>query len=163
MTRLAAQRRSRPGHRQRGFQRALFAVIVTSIFLTANIRADQTGLLLVELTGMNSDDGSLVYAIWSDPQHWLEADPLREGSVPVESGSSVISVRGLPYGEYALSAYHDLNGNMKLDTGLFGIPKEPIGTSNNAKVRFGPPKFEDAVFQLDEPQLTITINVRKVL
>lgn len=111
---------------------------------------------------MASDEGSLVYAMWSGPENWLETDTIRDGVVPINDGTSVISLTGLAYGEYAVSVYHDRNDNRKLDTGLFGIPKEPLGTSNDAKIRFGPPRYEDAVFELDQPTLSIQIPVKKL-
>jgi uncharacterized protein (DUF2141 family) len=120
------------------------------------------GVLIVTLSGMKSDEGRLVYAMWSGPDGWLEGNTVREGAVGIEAGRSMIRFEGLAHGEYAISAYHDRNGNGKLDTGLFGIPKEPLGTSNDAKIRFGPPKYEDAVFILDRSELSIEIPVRKV-
>jgi uncharacterized protein (DUF2141 family) len=40
-------------------------------------------------------------------------------------------------GECVINVYQDLNGNGKCDSGLFGIPKEPVGITNwNGK---GPP------------------------
>ena len=120
------------------------------------------GTLVVNLTGMKSDDGRLVYAIWSGPEGWLESNNIREGAVPIVEGASKLRVEDLPYGEFAISAYHDKNDNGKLDTGMFGIPKEALGTSNDATVRFGPPKYEDAVFHLEQPELTIHIPVRKL-
>jgi len=36
----------------------------------------------------------------------------------------------LPIGEGAFNIYQDANNNGKLDTGIFGIPKEPVGISN---------------------------------
>lgn len=122
----------------------------------------ETGQLRVQLKGMESDDGNLVYAMWSDPENWLADDPVRAGSVPIRNGAGIIVLRDLPFGEYAISVYHDRNANQKLDTGLFRIPKEPIGTSNDAKARFGPPRYEDARFNLDQPELTITIEVKKL-
>ena len=121
-----------------------------------------TGTLTVILGGMQSDEGVLTYAMWSGPANWLEQGAVREGSVPIEAGTSTLVMRDLPHGEYAISAYHDQNGNGRLDTGLFRIPKEPIGTSNDAKVRFGPPSYDDARFVLNQPELTITIQVRKL-
>lgn len=121
-----------------------------------------SGTLTVILSGMTSDEGSLVYAIWSGPQGWLETNNIDDGSVPVKDGSSEIRFESLPYGEYAISVYHDLNDNGKIDTGLFRIPKEPLGTSNDAKIRFGPPRYEDAAFILHQPELTIHISVRKL-
>lgn len=65
----------------------------------------------------------------------------------------------LPSGEYAISLYHDENENNKLDTGWFGIPNEGYGCSNNAKGMMGPPKYEDAKFQLtSNKEMTIKIN-----
>jgi len=36
----------------------------------------------------------------------------------------------LPQGECMVWAYQDGNNNGKLDSGIFGIPKEPIGLTN---------------------------------
>jgi uncharacterized protein (DUF2141 family) len=72
----------------------------------------------------------------------------------VEDGRSPRSPNGrvrleltdLAPGEYAVSVVHDENGNNTLDTNWVGMPKEGIGTSNNAKGRMGPPKYRDAKF-----------------
>ena len=111
---------------------------------------------------MTSDEGKAVYAVWFGGEHWLEDHAVREGSVPVSNGTASIALQGLPYGEYAISAFHDRNGNGRLDTGLFGIPKEPLGTSNDAKIRFGPPKYADAAFVLDQPEQTMRIMIHKI-
>jgi uncharacterized protein (DUF2141 family) len=66
----------------------------------------------------------------------------------------------VPSDRDAIQAYHDENGNRKLDTGLFGIPKEPYGFSNNARNLLGLPKFEDAAFMLSGDALTVTITVQ---
>jgi len=124
--------------------------------------ADTTATLVVELHGMTSDAGAVVYAVWRGPEGWLETGAIREGSVPVAGGAGTITLDGLPYGEYAVSVFHDRNGNGRLDTGFFRIPKEPIGTSNDAKIRFGPPRYEDAAFPVDRPTVSIAIGVHKI-
>lgn len=48
----------------------------------------------------------------------------------------------LPPGEYAIAAYQDLNENQKLDAGIFHIPKEPYGFSNNYRPGMSAPKYE---------------------
>ena len=138
----------------------LMACCVLAVPMTA--LADGAGALIVNLSGMKSDEGRMVYAIWSGPEGWLEGNTLREGAVEITEGRSMIRFEDLAHGEYAISVYHDRNGNGKLDTGLFGIPKEPLGTSNDAKIRFGPPRYEDAAFILDRSELSIEIPVRKV-
>jgi uncharacterized protein (DUF2141 family) len=41
-----------------------------------------------------------------------------------------------------------------------GIPKEGYGASNDAKVTFGPPKYEDARFVLKGNPETLRIKMR---
>jgi uncharacterized protein (DUF2141 family) len=49
-------------------------------------------------------------------------------------------------GTYAVSVLHDVNSNGDLDTNFLGIPKEPLGFSNGAKPKMGPPSFDAAKF-----------------
>jgi uncharacterized protein (DUF2141 family) len=49
-------------------------------------------------------------------------------------------------GFLAAAAYHDENGNNRMDSNFIGIPTEGTGASNNAESPFGPPKFRDARF-----------------
>jgi uncharacterized protein (DUF2141 family) len=48
----------------------------------------------------------------------------------------------IPYGEYAIATYQDENNNGILDTGWFGIPKEPVGMSNFSGKGFPPNNFD---------------------
>ena len=121
-----------------------------------------SGRLIVELTGMKTDEGLIVYAMWSGSEGWLKSNTVREGNSPITAGRSILEFDDLPYGEYAISVYQDRNENGKLDTGLFRVPKEPFGFSNEPKLRFGPPKYEDAAFMLNQPEQTIQIPVRKL-
>ncbi len=59
-------------------------------------------------------------------------------------GATVVSFTGVPPGDYAISAFYDLNGNQKLDKNLWGAPKEPVAFSNNASASYGAPEFAAA-------------------
>ncbi len=52
---------------------------------------------------------------------------------------------GLAPGRYALKAFQDLNGNGKIDIGIFG-PKEPWATYRLARPKLRPPRFEEMAF-----------------
>jgi uncharacterized protein (DUF2141 family) len=65
----------------------------------------------------------------------------------------------LPEGEYAISVYHDANDNNKLDTGIFGIPSEGYGFSNNVKGFMGPPSYEKTKFSLTTDSMIVRINL----
>ena len=79
----------------------------------------------------------------------------------VSNGQATIVFHDLPEGEYAIAAFHDANSNGKMDTNMLGIPKEAYGASNDAKGTLGPPKFEDARFEI-QGDTEITIKLRKV-
>ena len=66
----------------------------------------------------------------------------------------------LPAGPYAVAAFHDLNGNGKLDRTALGPPAEPYGFSNDARGNFGPPGFDSAAIDLSPGRHTIRIRVR---
>ncbi len=75
----------------------------------------------------------------------------RAGSFKVSgqaSGTVTLLFRDVPPGRYAVALLHDENGNGKADRAAMMIPKEGFGFSRDAKVRFGPPRFGDAAFDL---------------
>lgn len=74
----------------------------------------------------------------------------------------VLDISGLPPGDYAISAIHDENDNKKLDKSFIGMPTEGVAFSNNAKISFGPPKFEKARFHI-EGETAQTLRMRYFL
>lgn len=66
-------------------------------------------------------------------------------------------------GSYAIALLHDENDNGKADRALGMMPKEGFGFSRDAKVRMGPPKFDDAVFEFDGTDAQLTIRMRYML
>lgn len=61
-------------------------------------------------------------------------------------------------GQWALSAFEDVNENGKLDMGMFG-PKEPNGFSR-AFTAWRKPKFEDVSFEVKAPVQGATIALK---
>ena len=82
-------------------------------------------------------------------------------TVPARDAASV-SFDGLPPGEYALALFHDENGNKKLDTFL-GIPREGYGFSRNPAVHFGPPRFQQARFEVSGGIARLSIRMQYLL
>lgn len=76
------------------------------------------------------------------------APGITEGTIEMVEPGSVTYVYELPPGTYAIGIFHDVNLNNKMDSNLFGIPKEQYGFSNNARAFLGPPAFEAAAFEL---------------
>jgi len=117
--------------------------------------ADTTGgpetPVRVELEGLVDATGKVYIAVYDNDDDWLGDDVFASREVDIESareGELVSTELLLPPGEYAITIFYDSNGNGELDTNFIGLPKEPIAMSNNAKPRFGPPKYEDAAFEV---------------
>ncbi len=84
------------------------------------------------------------------------------GTAPALAGVTTVIVRGVPPGRYAAQAFHDENGNDRVDR-VLGIPTEGVGFSNDAPIRLAPPKFADAAFEVDARPRTIAFRLRYFL
>jgi uncharacterized protein (DUF2141 family) len=118
--------------------------------------------LTIAVSNIKSDVGNMNYAIYNNEDNWLGDGVVTDKTLVVadtiENGAISTSF-DLPAGDYAVSVHHDDNDNGKMDTNFIGIPKEPIGLSNGAVAKFGPPKYKDAVFTLSEDGAEITIEL----
>lgn len=118
-------------------------------------------LLEIQVSNIKYDKGSIMVAIYDDPDEFLKDGAVFTTTYAVSvSGSVLIPVDGLRPGKYAVSVFHDVNSNHKLDTNFLGIPSEPIGFSNNARGKMGPPRFEDAVCTITGGSQILTLTLR---
>jgi uncharacterized protein (DUF2141 family) len=127
--------------------------------------AEETTVLNLELTGLQDASGDLYIAVYNSKETWLGDDVVMGAKVVIAEALDGEVVRHqfqLPPGEYALSIFHDENDNGKLDTNFIGIPKEPVALSNNARPKFGPPKYKDAVFELGAEPLVQNISMENL-
>ena len=114
--------------------------------------------LTIEVSGVESASGKIVVSVYKTAESFLKT-PDASVAVAAAIPGVVAVIRKLEPGEYAVSAYQDLNGNGQIDRSMFGIPKEPNGASNNAREKFGPPKFEQAKFKVGSADLTIALTL----
>ena len=120
-----------------------------------------TAVLTIDVSGFESDEGVLMLAMWNSEEGFLERDPYRYAEVDIEGGKSRVVFEGVAFGRYGISVYHDKNDNAKLDTGLFRIPKEAFGFSNDAMGRMGPPNFDKASFVIESHNVIHPIKLKK--
>lgn len=74
--------------------------------------------------------------------------------VSVNAGTMTIVFENVPEGMYAVAVFQDIDANKDLKTNFVGLPQEPIGFSQDARISFGPPSFEDAKFEVQAGQQT---------
>lgn len=119
------------------------------------------GDIQVEINGVKGNSGSVVILLYTSSAGFptKTSKAKRAYMATVSGGKARRTISGLAPGTYALSVYHDANGNGELDTNWIGMPKEGVGASNNAKGTMGPPKFKDAKFSLGSAGITQSIKL----
>lgn len=136
---------------------ALFAAAAAALIAVG--AAARAGDLTVEVQGIKSAQGEIAVGLFDQADQFPKQ--VAHGLRLVATKDSVVAVfKDLKPGTYAISAYHDENDNKKLDRGLFGIPKEPYGFSQEARGEGGPPQFRDAQFEVPADGGRVLIKLR---
>ena len=94
------------------------------------------------------------------------ASPIRapaEVQYAAEQPNSPIELRVYRGANGAYTLYQDENDNHSVDRNILGLPREPIGFSNNAPIRFAPPAFRDAALAFSGGEESISLRLRHFL
>ncbi len=135
-------------------RRVAFALLLVAAALAAPARAQdaaKAGGIKVEVTGIRNDKGQLGCSLWSGPQGFPRdsSHKLRRVFEPIHGNRGECVFGGVPAGDYAVSVFHDENGNGKFDSNFMGYPLEGYGFSNNVKPQFKDPSFDETKFHYD--------------
>jgi uncharacterized protein (DUF2141 family) len=102
----------------------------------------------VVITNLRSNKGHVLVSLFNSsagfPDNANKA--LRKVQLSINNNVATTNFSGLPAGNYAIGILHDENDDQKMNTNIFGIPKEGYGFSNNVMGTFGPPSFSRASF-----------------
>ncbi len=137
------------------------------------IDIDTVTTITVKITKIETLEGVLQVGLYNNEADWDE-----DVAVNSDGGNEFILKReeaktreqdvvfeGVPAGIYGISLYQDLdnNGVLNRDDILNLLPQEPYGFSNNVVPSFGPPKFEDCNFEVEEKQrIELTIELIEI-
>ena len=134
------------------FHVVAFAILMLA--LPAAARADQTAkpsAISVEVSGFRNDKGQLGCSLFNGPDGFPRdgSKVFRHMWAPIHGGHAQCVFPGVPASDYAVTIFHDENGNKKFDSNFVGYPLEGYGFSNNVKPRFKAPEFDDCRFHYD--------------
>ncbi|PZX17049.1 uncharacterized protein (DUF2141 family) [Palleronia aestuarii] len=146
------EKRPFPVLRERG-QSLLLALFATLCLGSAASAADVSVLV----DGLRGEVGLLRVAICTQGD-FLTAKCAITASAPAPQGK--VRLSDVPAGQYAIQAYHDENSNGRLDRNMLGRPMEGMAFSRDAPMRFGPPRYADAVVTIPETGGTTTMTMR---
>ncbi len=122
---------------------------------------DQTGSIIVRLTGFEHDANTVKLCVCRSEDECARTEVgYRTAEAAIRDKKAVWVFEDMPYGTYSIKAFHDENGNNRLDTNRLGKPTERYGFSNNADGRFGPPPFSATAFMLNSAETAIEIRLQ---
>lgn len=115
--------------------------------------------LAVAVHEVRGGEGRVKLMLFEREEGFRKEDRARQVlALPAAAGTVSGVFRDLPPGRYAVIAYHDEDGDGKLDLRFGMFPKEGYGLSNNPKLS-GPPKFKDAAFEVAQAGHRIAIRL----
>jgi len=99
----------------------------------------------------------------NEPKRFLVKNgSLYVASTPATSGQTRFCLFVPNPGTYAIAIYHDEDSSGTINRGgLFGIPSEAVGFSNNPTIFLGPPSLRSVLVKIDHSNQNTTINVKK--
>lgn len=118
-----------------------------------------TANFTVKVEGVDGRRGHVLVAVCTEDQ-FLGAGCTSTGKVPAAPGAVTIVLTNVAPGVYAVQAFHDENDNMDIDRSLLGLPKEGMGFSNDAPMRYGPPQFADAAITIGAEDAATSLRMR---
>jgi uncharacterized protein (DUF2141 family) len=145
-------------------------LLLLAILVAPEARHAQASELRIAVEGVRSPEGSLLIGLYDTADSFNRAiaesgkegflnDPRRVAGAALRANGGLragVVFTNLRPGLYAIIAFHDENGNGKLDKNFWGVPIEPYGFSNGARAHLGPPSFADAVISItDENAISI--------
>ena len=127
--------------------------------------ASAANVIKVVVVDFHSNKGQANCALFGSADGFPEtsAKAIKTTNAKIEKQQALCGFSGVAPGDYAVAVFHDENSNGRLERNFMGIPKEGVGASNDAKGKFGPPKFDDARFNYGGGSKTLTIHVQYLI
>jgi len=134
-------------------------IICVLLWVAGNCFADNI-LTTLEINGVTVNGGLVYVAVYSNENDYKNGTSFAE-FILQPNDNALTYLLDLPEGEYVVSVYQDKNGDEKLNSGLFGIPYEPIGITNY-NLRGAPGGFNKLKAPVNSNSAKLTVNMGKV-
>lgn len=121
--------------------------------------ASRAATLVVDVHGVRSAQGFVRVAVCSRAT-FLTENCEHFADAPAVAGVTTLRVPHVAPGVYAIQVFHDDTGGGVIHRGLFGIPREGIGFSNDAKLHIRGPRFDEAAVAVAEPTARASLGLR---
>ncbi|MBP2833422.1 DUF2141 domain-containing protein [Aquimarina sp. U1-2] len=136
-------------------------VLLSSLLISTLISQAQEkpeGITItVTVPNVSNSEGAVHFGLYNEST-FMKAAPIQGTHTTIKDGVATITFKNVPEGIFAISCYHDKNGNNRMDFEDNGRPIESYGISNNT-MSYGPPTWEAAKFVVGTEDLDLSIRM----
>ncbi len=138
--------------------RKLFFLCV-SFLVVESLFADNI-YTTIEINGVTVNGGLVYVSVYSNENDYKNETAFTQFILQPEN-TTLTYFLDLPEGEYAVSVFQDKNGDEELNSGLFGIPSEPVGKTNY-NLKGAPGGFNKLKALVNSGSTKLIVNMGKV-
>lgn len=138
-------------------------ILILIALLAAPLSAEETGTLVVTVKNVGSDKGEIIGYLFDDKDNWLNYERAAyKTDSAAKPGLVTLTFRDVRLNDrYALSVFHDQNGNGEMDVGSFiPMPAEPVAASNHTTNSM--PRYYKCSFVLKKPETALSVTLREL-
>jgi uncharacterized protein (DUF2141 family) len=137
----------------------LLLMLFFNVQATTPYKAEATCHMKVTVTNIRNAKGHIRVAIYNHSANFLDSKKYYSiQAVPTNGQGAVTLDFALPYGDYAFTAYHDINDDRNLDRSI-GVPEEPYAISNTS-VKWRKPSFNECKIAVNQNNQQVYLNLR---
>lgn len=129
-------------------------IIAIQLFFTLTTFA-QTGDLTVTLENPGEKKGKVYVGVFTE-QNFL-MNPTESAMMDLDENQTQVTIKDMAYGIYAVSIFHDANGNGQLDMDEYGRPTEPWGLSGKSSGMM--PMWSEAKFDHNAEESEVKLKM----
>lgn len=134
---------------------SLLIALFVGTFITTS-QEEKTQNITVTIENVLNNNGKVHLSLHTS-ETFMKTDAIQTLSSTIENNKVKVTFKDVTSGEYAILVLHDENENNRMDYLPSGMPKEAYAMSNNPML-YGPPRFEDAKFNLTNEDLELSLR-----
>ena len=104
--------------------------------------------LVIHIRAVSPLGGIMRLGLYDSAGYRGDGEPVASADVAAKDGETVITLKGLVPGVYAIETYQDVNSNDRMDKSWIGLPLEPYGFSRDARPILSKPDFNQVRFSI---------------
>lgn len=134
------------------------ALFLASYFVQFSVTAQSTGEMKLKFNNVNVENKGTIYlVVYNAKENFMTQNYFKSSSVKVEESSFEVTFEDVPFGTYAVSAYHDINANQRMDFNENMMPQEDYAMSGTP-TQMGPPSWEQVKFEFKSSEQIENVN-----